>query len=177
MDTEQLLEIVNCYPRFRQIAAGLQWVCTESENISFDLQYPFGCALTWVQFPAGYVGAQFAESYVQAVLTKMAYEEEWQPDFWQMPCAEREHCLTNGEKLYRVYMSYDDLRMQPVSGETLLQTICAYANKRKDPLRRPIRSALRNGQSVELGGCYSGDHSVLTVSEDIMILTDYGIWD
>ena len=67
--------------------------------------------------------------------------------------------------------------MQPLDADTLLQEIAAYSGNKSLP--EPVLQAVRNGESIELGGddCYPDDHGVLTVTQDTILLSEYGVWD
>ena len=73
---------------------------------------PYGLIPDLYQFPAGRLQRDAAGNYVRAVLSAMAFSEEWDPDFWQISREERRRCLTLGRSIYEGYTVVRDLRMQ-----------------------------------------------------------------
>ncbi len=177
METSVLRRLLTDYPAFCEIAVKLQWA--EAQCTFYDLakKYPLGCDLWRIHFPAGDVSAHFSERLVQALLMRIAQNEEWEPDFWQIPAHERAYCLTAGAALYRAEIFCTEPPLQHVTGAELLRLIQDYSSGDPEAPPAELRRLIETGESISLSGAPCNDRDILTVTQDTILLMSCGIWD
>lgn len=79
MYTDILKKIVNNYEYYRDIAVNLEWAESRSEYYDWTVKvYTIGMNVRIYDFPENYVRNNFEKAYTQAVLSDMAYYEEWE---------------------------------------------------------------------------------------------------
>jgi len=123
---EALQGIINDFDRCKEIAVPLPWAETQSRHC--DLTHPVRSNelldVYSVRFEAGYLQTHFPEAYVQTMLARMAYDEEWELDFWaHMSSEERRHCLVKAEDFYREYLCLEQQPLQSVDQASWEDTI------------------------------------------------------
>lgn len=169
-----LEKLIGHYDRFSRVAAELDW--KEAYLQTFDLSPapPVGCMLYLIRFPKCF-GMREAH-IVQAMLMKLAAEEELAPDFWDIFPFERARLLKTGRSLYEQCVQFHDRRVMPLCANTVLRQMCWHL-----PAGTVIPAAAKkviwDGLCCELGGCYSGDHSLICTAAQEILLIDHGIWD
>jgi hypothetical protein len=60
---------------------------------------------------------------------------------------------------------------------TVTSTVMLSSTAGAPEMQKTIRDIIRKSENIELGGCYSGDHMCLSVSDDAVLIIEYGIWD
>ncbi|MCM1507807.1 MAG: hypothetical protein NC177_11835 [Ruminococcus flavefaciens] len=180
MYADILKNIVNNYERYRNIAVNLKWTDFNSRYYDWYKKYPVGIYGVICEFPEGYVKNKFEQAYVQTVLTKMSYSEEFDKDvFRNTPSAERLKYMTENILYYASYMSYEQLRMKTVTEEYLINEIRWHAGENDIP-ESEINSVIpyvMEAENIEIGGGYSGDHTFISIKDSSIMLVECGIWD
>lgn len=131
---KELSEIVNNFELFSETAENIEWIDIKEHHEDWCKNYPLGIMVDSFSFPDGYVEKNFKDAYVRCILSSMAYFEEWDKDFWNITKEERTYCLTNKPEksnmnLYKIYTTYKDLRLKPVSSEFLSKEVSYFAGK------------------------------------------------
>ena len=176
-DTLELL--IGDYERFSRIAADIAFEKAEPRHFNWYNQYPLGIMLTMVKFPEGFVGSCTEKAMVQCMLMKIAAEEGWTQDFWDVAREERVRYLTEGETLYSCCVRYAQKRLCPVTTEHMCSEIKWYAGKNGIPESDydEVLSIVRQGENIDIGGDRSCDHTYISVGGDTILLSEMGIWD
>ena len=120
-----LKSIINHYDMYKKIAVPLKWEETRTAYCDAS-QYrrEIYLRLYTVQFRKGYLQTNFAEAFVQTMLTMMAYTEEWELDFWaHITPEERLNNLVKGQSFFSEYFCFERLCMQPMTAEELRQDV------------------------------------------------------
>ncbi len=84
MQTKDLLGILVQYDRFKEIAVNLQCadtVVTHIEETDAPQKWKW-VFITEIRFSTGYVSDHLQEAFVQAMVTHLGCNEEWEPDFF-----------------------------------------------------------------------------------------------
>lgn len=174
-----LKKIVNHYDYCRNIAVNLEWAEFNSRYYDWYKNYPVGIYVTVCDFPDGYVKNHFEQAYVQAVLTYIAYVEEFNEDFRNTPSAELLEYMTLGESFYSGYFTYKELRMESVTEEYLINQIRwqAESNFASESDINSVIPYVTGAENIEIGGCYCHDHTFISVKDNSIMLVKCGIWD
>lgn len=174
-----LKKIVNNYKYYKDIAINLEWIKADSKYYDWYKKYPIGMFANIINFPENYVKNNFERAYVQTVLTGMAWSEEWEQDFWNIPFSERLKYMIQAENFYAGYMTYRELRMKPVTEEHLINEIrwhASYDSVSESEINSVV-SYVIGAENIELGGSYSSDHTFISIKNNSIMITDCGIWD
>lgn len=177
---EQLKEIMLDYDTFCHTAEKLEWLDIEEQHDNWFRSYPLGIQLDAYMFPRDYIILHhIADVYTRAVLSSMAYYEEWEPKFWDMPRVERKRCLTEGKMLYKNYAVFRELRLVERNWDYLVNEIKYFAGENKVPVSEQKRylDRFENAKVIELGGCYAGDFSYWAIKRNILLVVSCGCWD
>lgn len=185
MYTDILKKIVNNYDYYKDIAVNLEWAESRSEYYDWTVKaYTIGMNVRIYDFPENYVRDNFEKAYTQAVLSDMAYYEEWEQDFWKIPQSERIEYMTNADNFYSDYITYKEYRMESVTEDFLIQIIKHYAAmytaKNYNIPESEVNSAisyLTGAENIDIGGYYSLDHTFISIKDSSIMLIDYGVWD
>ena len=172
-----LKQIVNNYERYKKIAVNLEWVEFNSKFYNW-YEYPHGMIVTVCDFPKNYVKENSEQAYVQAVLCNMAYQEEWEQDFWKITSSERLEYMTQANSLYSDYMTYKEYRMKPVTEDYLINEIKLHADKYSIP-ENEVNSVipyLTGTENIEIGGFYGCDSTFISIKDNSIMLLECGIW-
>ena len=172
---DALRAAVSDYAGFRAIAEGLAWVDVREWHSSFQSR-ALGAALDMLEFPPGYLGAHLAEGYVRALLSGMAFSEEWEPGFWNIPRRERERCLTLGRQMYEQYAIVRELRLASRTWGHLARELAFFTPDNQQELAEYL-DCMAGGAVVEIGGSYYNDYVYFAVKGDRGLLASCGVWD
>lgn len=172
-----LKQIINNYERFKEIAVNLECVVVNSVHLDWYKKYPVGITVDIINFPEGYVKNNFEKAYVQAVMSYIAWAEEWKQNFWNLTAEKRLFCLTKGR--LEDYISYKEVRMKSVTEEYLIKEIKWHAEENSIPESEvsSVIPYLTGAENIEIGGCYYRDHTFISVKDNSIMLLDCGIWD
>lgn len=179
MYIDTLKKIVNHYDYYRNIAVNLEWTEFSSEYYDWYKKYPIGMFISIIHFSENYVKENFEQAYVQTVFTYMAYMEDSEEDFRNIPSSELLKYMTQAKNFYAGYMTYRELRMKPVTEKYLINKIKCHAIDNDIP-ESDINSVIPyviGAENIEIGGCYSGDHTFISIKDSSIMLVDCGIWD
>jgi hypothetical protein len=179
MIQEALKVLIGNYGEFCRIAADITFAKTDLKHLDWYNKYPVGITLTMVTFPEGFVKKSPEAAMVQCMLMKIASEEGWTQDFWDVTHEERQEYLTNGELLYIDCVKYAQERLCPVTSEHMCNEIKWYAGKNGIPegSYEEVLSIVRSGENIDIGGQRSCDHTYISVAGDTILLSEMGIWD
>lgn len=136
----QLMNTIMDYDRFCHVASDLEWIDVEMRHEDWYLHRdPIGIYLDVFTFPDTYIRNHFPEAYVRAVLSSMAFYEEWDKDFWNIPKIQRIACLTQGRALYENYVIRRERRLLMRDWEYLEREIRFFADRNGVPNRNKQR--------------------------------------
>lgn len=180
-----LKKIINNYEHYRDIAVNLEWVETNSKHYDLTVKnHALGMFIRIYDFPENYVKENFEKAYTQTVLSDMAFEEEWEQDFWKIPSSKRLEYMTQAEEFYSDCINYNECRMNPVAEDYLIQLVKDYAEMyRRKMYNIPeseinfVISFLTGAENIEIGGYYPLDHTFISIKDSSIMLIDYGVWD
>ncbi len=174
-----LKDLITNYEKFCHVAVGLEWIKIEAEYNDWFKVYPMGINIGIFGFPEGYVQNNFANAYVRAVLSGIAFYEEWDKDFFDIPQSGRKKCLDSGGKLYEEYAIPSELRFIKRDWEYLAKEIRFFAGLNKIPLKEQenIISKIQGAEVIETGGSYYADYEYVAVKGDTVIMVCCGLWD
>lgn len=172
-----LRETASDYRAFCEAAETLVWGAAEERHDVFRTG-ALGIILDCLEFPPGYVEENLVSAYARTVLSGMAWAEEWDRDFWDIPRRERRRCLTEGADLYRGYAVAREVRLIRRSWEHLAGEMEFFAQDHWRELNeRGYPDRMAGGAVVEIGGSYSMDYVYFAVKEDRTLLVSCGCWD
>ncbi|MDE7120742.1 MAG: hypothetical protein K2O42_01100 [Oscillospiraceae bacterium] len=174
-----LKKIVNHYDYYENIVVNLKWTELHTKYYDWYKKYPVGMFVTTVDFPEDYVKNNFEQAYVQTALTHMAYAEEFKEDFRNVPSSELLEYMTQNVPFYAEYMTYEELRMIPITGEQLTEIIKLHTGRYSIPESEvnAVIPYIRGAETIEVGGHYYGDHTFVSIKDHSMMLVECGIWD
>ena len=174
-----LKQIVNNYECYKNIAVNLEWAEIQSSGYNWYKKYPVGIYGIICEFPEGYIKDNFEQAYVQTVLSQMAYSEEFEDDFRNIPSSELLKYMTQYEYSYACYMSYDELRMKSVTEDYLIQQIKWHAGENDIPESdiNSVISYVIGAENIEIGGSYCEDHTFISIKNNSIMIIECGIWD
>ena len=174
MYTDILKKIVNNYEYYRDIAVNLEWAESRSEYYDWTVKvYTIGMNVRIYDFPENYVRNNFEKAYTQAVLSDMAYYEEWEQDFWKIPQSERLEYMTNADNFYSDYVTYKELRMKTVTEDYLINEIWwhAFYNSVQGSKLNSLIPYVMGAENIEIGGIYS-DHTFVSIKDNSIMIID-----
>ena len=177
LDLTGIRRVLETYPQFCEAAVRLQWADADCTVHDISPWYPVGCTVWEIRFPKTDVRTDLAAHFVQAHLMRTAAEEEWAPDFWQIPAHERAYCLMQGATMYRYSIRYDGLTVCPMEGGALLEYMQDLIGADVSQLPAAVLHLLKTGESIELSRKDDFERDVLTVADRCLLLTCAGIWD
>ena len=176
---EQLKEIIQDYDIFCRNAEKLKWNDIEEQHARFQTN-ALGIDFEVYEFPKDYmILTHAAEVYTRCVLSSMAYFEEWDQKFWDIPLDERKVCLTKGRELYESYAFIRDLRLVERDWDYLAKEIKYFADYNKIPEleQKKYLERFQNTLVIELGGYYAGDACYWVIKENALLVISCGCWD
>lgn len=176
--TDGLINVVTRYDEFCHIAEQLAWI-EIGEQHENQHSYPLGITLDMYEFPQEYIQSNIAVAYVRACLSGMAFCEEWDRNFWDIPHTERKQYLTKGRWLYEPYAIVGDARFVERDWNYLIGEIEFFACEKGNsvPKWRRYTNRFENAEVLELGGAYQGDYIYLAVEQNLMLVVSCGFWD
>lgn len=173
--SEALRAAASDYESFCAVAEGLAWVDVREWHSTVQNR-ALGAALDMLEFPSGYLGEHLAEGYVRTLLSGMAFSEEWERDFWNIPRAERKRCLTLGRQMYEGYAVVRELRLASRTWDHLARELAFFASDSQKELEKYF-DRMAGGTVVEIGGSYYDDYVYFSVKGESGLLVSCGIWD
>jgi len=178
---EQLEKIIQDYDAFSLSAERLKWLDIKEQHENWFRSYPLGILLDVFEFPQDYnILHHITDVYTRTVLSNMAYYEEWEGNFWDTTSwEERRNCLTKGEKLYKNYATFRELRLIERDWPYLVKEITYFANENKIPPRdqKKYLDQFENAKVIELGGAYIGDADYWAIKRNSLMIVSCGCWD
>lgn len=183
MNAEMIIEknrdSIENYEVFKELALDIRFRKAEMQLYTW-FKSVFGIEVYLFRFTDGINEDDLAETIVQCRLMKMAEMEEWKSDFWN---------VTRDDRLITLNAFRDsdliirEVRLIPLDTEEFLgmvkEKISDYepSEDTSPDMADTICDLIRKSVNIELGGFYAGDHMCLSVSDDTILITDYGIWD
>lgn len=176
---ESLRGVVSDYGEFCRAAESLPWMDVQEWHRRWQTPYPLGLMFDAYRFPPGYVRKNPVQAYVRTILSGIGFWEEWEPDFWDAPQAERARWLAEGRSLYENYAIVRDVRLIRRSWEDLAEEIAYFAqgNRLESSRQKGFMQQLQGADALEIGGSGPGDYVYLAVKGDGMLLISCGFWD
>ncbi len=171
------------YEECKESAIKLEWISIEEEHVDWYKNYPLGIMVDVLRFPKDYVSTNLKNTYIRCILSIMAYNEEWEQDFWNISEEKRHSYLkaseANNQNVYRTYFGFRELRLKQITSNFLVQEIQYYArsNNIAEIEIKKYSDLIENALCIELGGSYAGDHTYLAIKEDMMVFVACGVWD
>ena len=169
------------YEVFKEIALDIRFRDAEMQLYSW-YKGVLGMEVYLFRFADGINEDNIAETLVQCRLMKMAEAEEWKADFWNVSRDDR--LITLNAPAFRDYdLMIREVRLIPLDPEEYLKTVKYQASEYEPSEDTPpdisdtICDIIRKSQNIELGGCYALDPMCLSVSEDLILIVEYGVWD
>ena len=165
-----LQSIINHYDMYKKIAVPLKWEETKTAYCNAS-RYEESLQLYTVQFRQGYLQTNFAEAFVQTMLTVAAYSEEWETDFWaHIDPKERLDSLEKGQPFYSEYFCFERLCMQPMTAKELKDDVRSWFPwaETSEEMKKPF-SFFSQAEAVWLGGLSdrcTPDENWLAVQDD-----------
>lgn len=178
MIIEKIRDSIENYEVFQKIALDIRFRKAEMQFYSW-LQKVLGIEVYLFRFADGINDDNLVETIVQCRLMRMAEMEEWKDDFWNVS---RDDRLITLNAFRDSDLIIKEVRLIPLDTDEFLDMvknkISVYTPSEDTPdMTDTICDIIRNSESIELGGCYSGDHMCLSVSDDTIMIVEYGIWD
>ena len=182
MNTEMIIEkirdSIENYEVFKEMALDIRFRKAEMQLYSW-FKNVLGIEVYLFRFADSINEDNIVETIVQCRLMKMAEDEEWSDGFWDVSRDDRLITL-NAFRDYDLIIK--EVRLTPLDTEEFLDMIkykiSEYTPSEGTPdMKDTVCDIIRNSENIELGGCYSGDHMCLSVSEDTILIIEHGIWD
>ena len=185
MNTEMIIkkirDSIENYEVFKDIALNISFHKAEMQFYYWHKNVP-GISVYMFRFADGINDDNLIETIVQCRLMRMAEMEEWKDDFWDVSRDDRLITL-NAPSFIRFDLIIREVRLEALDTEEFLDMV-KYRISEYTPsedtlpdIKDRICDIIRNSENIELGGCYSGDHMCLSVSEDTILIVEYGLWD
>lgn len=176
IDFEQIKQVLTDYSLFCAVAKDLEWLDIPTQYKYWCPCYPLGIDWCSFCFPKQYLKENVKQAFVQAYLSRVAFYEEWEQDFWNISKSDRKHCLEKGKALYA---PPKELRLLVQEHTEFCKQIKYFLNYNAiSKAEQDHFFALLKGADVfEIGGYYSGDFEYLAVNGDMLFLIACGFWD
>ena len=180
MIIEKIRNSIENYEVFQKIALDIHFRKAEMQFYSWEKNV-LGINVHLFRFADGINEDNLEETIVQCRLMRMAEMEEWKDDFWDVSRDERLFIL-NAPSFRDFDLIIKEVRLIPLNTEEYLDTVkykmTEYSPSEDTPeVTDTICNIIRNSENIELGGCYSGDHMCLSVTDDTIMIVEHGIWD
>lgn len=178
MIIEKIRDSIENYELFKDIALDIRFRKADMRYYSW-FKNVLGIEAYLFRFEDSINEDNIIETMVQCRLMKMAEMEEWKDDFW---------VVSRDDRLFTLNAFRDsdliikEVRLPPLDTENFLNMveykISEYTSSEDTPdMKNTVCDIIRNSGNIELGGCYSGDHMCLSVSENTILIVEHGIWD
>ena len=175
-----LKNVVNNYEEYKEIAVPLKWIDSVS-NYYYTSRNETHMHLYTIEFPTGYLKNNFGDAFVQAVLTVMAYTEEFEQNFWkEISIEERKVILNKASRFYGEYICFDRLEMKEMTYGELVQEVFSWfprADIEKGPnISKEVKKVLdmfSGADAVWIGGMDQLDENWIAVYADTILLINF----
>lgn len=180
---QNLKGIVNQYPLFKETAIQLKWIDIREKRFNWHRKYPLGMTACIYEFPEEYIDVNFKDAFVRCHISELAFQEEWDRDFFDVSEAKRAAYIksaeASGSNPYQDICTWKELRLKPVTAFLFKAKVREYADRNGIPYeeQNEILSCLEEMTIAEIGGCYAGDSDYIAVGKDCIIMISCGIWD
>ena len=180
MIIEKIRDSIEDYEVFKSLALDIRFRKAEMQLFAWENSV-LGMDVYLFRFADVINDDNLVDTIVQCRLMKMAEDEEWKEDFWDVSREDR--LITLNIPAFRDYdLIIKEVRLNPLETEDFLRTVemkmADYNLTAGAPeMQKTICDIIRKSENIELGGCYSGDHMCLSVSVDAVLIIEYGIWD
>ena len=178
MIIEKIRDSIANYEVFKEIAMDIRFRKSEMQLYSW-FKNVLGIEVYMFRFADSISEDNIVETIVQCRLMRMAEMEEWKEDFWNVSRDDRLFTL-NAFRDFDLIIK--EVRLTPLDTEIFLNMvdykISEYTPSENTPdMKDTVCDIIRNSESIELGGSYSGDHMCLSVSENTILIIEHGMWD
>lgn len=174
-----LKKVVSNYNEFCRFAEQLEWINIKEEHENWFRTYPLGIFIDAFEFPKGYLKNNIVSAYIRAVFSSIAFYEEWDKDFWNIPQLERKEILTRGQALYLPYVVVQELRFIERDWKYIVKEIEYFSSQNKISVseQKKYIERFENAKVIEIGGSYSDDFIYMAIKKDLMLIVSCGVWD
>ena len=179
MIIEKIRDSIENYELFKDIALDIRFRKADMRYYSW-FKNVLGIEAYLFRFEDSINEDNIIETMVQFRLMKMAEMEEWKDDFWG---------VSRDDRLFTLNAFRDsdliikEVRLIPLDTEEFFsmvkERISDYepSEDTSPDMADTIYGLIWKSVNIELGGFYAGDHMCLSVSDDTILITEYGIWD
>ena len=179
MIIKRIRDSIENYEMFKNLALDIQFRKAEMQLHAW-FKSVLGIEVYLFRFTDGINEDNLVETIVQCRLMKMAEMEEWKSDFWN---------ISKDDRLFTLSAFRDsdliikEVRLIPLDTEEFFsmikERISDYepSEDTSPDMADTIYGLIWKSVNIELGGFYAGDHMCLSVSDDTILITEYGIWD
>lgn len=178
-DIKLLKSVISNYNNFCFVAEKLEWIDIKEKHEDWFRIYPLGIFISVYEFPKGYIQNNIVFAYVRAVLSNIAFFEEWDKDFWNISQKERKEYLTRGILLYKPYAIMKEVRFIERSWKYLAEEIKYFAHRNKvlASEQKQYIDKFKNAKVIEMGGSDAGDFIYMAIKCNFMLIVSCGFWD
>ena len=180
MIIDKIRDNIEDYDVFKELALDIRFRKAEMQLYSW-YKNVLGIHVYLFRFADGINDDNLVETIVQCRLMKMAEMEEWKDDFWEISRDDR--LITLNASSFRDFdLIIKEIRLTPLETEQYLDMVecklSEYTPSEGTPdVADTICDIIRESQNIELGGFYALDHMCLSVSENTILIVEYGVWD
>lgn len=171
----QLKKVLSDYNEFCNIAENIEWIDIIEEHENWFKTYPLVIFIDLYEFPNGYIKNNIVSAYVRAVLSSMAFYEEWDKDFWNISQSERKEALTKGESLYKPYAVIPEIHFIQRDWKYIVKEIEYFASQNKIPFseQKKYINKFENAEVIEIGS-RCNDFIYMAIKNDLMLIVECG---
>lgn len=174
-------KIINNYDEYMRTATYLEWVDNVIHNIVIS-KYESSIHFCMIEFPVGYLENHFQEAFVQLMLSVMAYNEEFDLNFWKdFSYKQRNDILNTASTFYREYISIHQCEIKEMTYHEFEDDIYSWFPKQlmetvPDKVReaKEILELFLDAEAVWLGGNGCVDENWIAVCEDRILYVNFG---
>ncbi len=173
-----LKNIVSNYDAFCLVAKNIEWISIKPHYDDW-FYCALGMYLYTFEFPQEYIQNHPQQAYVRALFSRIAFDEEWDNDFWNIPQTERTFYLEKGSAFYKSYAIPRELRLIKRDWNYLANEMKDFAQINKIPFskQKPYIEQFEHAAVIEIGGVYHGDSEYLAIKDNHMLMVNCGCWD
>ena len=179
MIIEKIRDNIENYEVFKELALDIRFRKAEMQLYVW-FKGVLGIEVYLIRFADGINENNLVETIVQCRLMKMAEDEEWKVNFWDVS---RDDRLITLNTFRDSDLIIKEVRLVPLDTEEYLDTV-AYkmsnftpSEDTKPDMKDTICDIIRKSVNIELGGFYGGAHMCLSVSDDAILIIEHGVWD